>query len=145
MSTMWFQRWPRPTVDVIIPDRAGRVLVITRGHAPFFGTWCLPGGMIDMGETIEQAALREVEEEVGLSITIDRVVALRSSLKRDPRGHFISVVLLAHPVQQEPELSEEATDLRWALPTDRLVMAFDHAEIMADHWRDPTAQRAVLK
>ncbi len=135
---MLFQRHPRLTVDVIIPNMEGRVLLIARGHEPFQGMWCLPGGMVDLHETVEAAAMREVREEVGLAVSIVRVVAIRSSPHRDPRGHFVSIVLLAAPTEARPVRTKEATELYWSshdLP-DR--MAFDHADILRDHWSDPT-------
>jgi 8-oxo-dGTP diphosphatase len=112
------------------------VLLIARGHEPFQGQWCLPGGMVDLHETVEAAAMREVREEVGLAVSIVRVVSIRSSPQRDPRGHFVSIVLLAAPTDARPQRTKEATALCWTSHELPGRMAFDHAEILRDHWNE---------
>jgi 8-oxo-dGTP diphosphatase len=124
---------PTLTVDVIIPNGKGEVLIIQRGHGPFKGKWCLVGGKVDNGETVEEAAVREVREEVGLNVSIERVAGVYSSPGRDPRGHFISITLLARPVSDRPRTSQEARAWDWADPGEAREMAFDHARILTDH------------
>lgn len=128
---------PVLTVDVLIPNEGGKVLVIRRGHEPFKGAWCLPGGKVDPGETVEEAGIREVAEETGLQVTIERVVGIYSTPERDPRGHYVSIVLMAHTVQQVPHVTQEALELEWAEPAEPREMAFDHARILADHAERP--------
>ena len=121
------------SVDVLIPDANGNLLVIRRGHAPYQGMWCWPGGMVDPGETVETTGIREVKEETGLAVEIDRVLGIYSAMGRDPRGHYISITLLAHPVQGKPQVTDEATELKWCAPNEELEMGFDHARIRADY------------
>ncbi|MEO8587909.1 MAG: NUDIX hydrolase [Flavobacteriales bacterium] len=128
-----FEREPKLTVDVIIPDAWGHVILIARGHKPFEGKWCLPGGMVDEDETVEEAALREVREEIGIDVRIDRVFAIRSKPGRDPRGHYVSIVLIAHPTSAEPRTTEEATMIMHAAPDAVPEMAFDHEAILRDY------------
>ena len=124
---------PTLTVDVLIPNDKGELLVIRRGHAPYKGMWCWPGGMVDAGETVRNTGIREVKEETRLDVKIDKVLGIYSELGRDPRGHFISIVLLAHPVKGDPEKTAEALDWKWAAQDETFEMAFDHARIRADY------------
>ena len=73
------------TVDALITDEVGRILLIQRGHEPFQGSWVLPGGIVEVGETVEQACAREVEEEVGLKVDVQGLVGVYSTPGRDPR------------------------------------------------------------
>lgn len=133
------------TVDVLIPDRQGRIVLIRRGHEPFLGMWSFPGGIVDPGETVEQAAVREVKEEIKLDVTIDRVIGIYSNPGRDPRGQFVSVALLADPTEEEPQLTAEALEWKRAEPDTDLEMAFDHARILHDlNLARPDAPAVVL-
>ena len=134
MSNSYAQDEARPTltVDVIIPNGKGEVLVIRRGHAPFQGMWCFPGGLVDPGEQVGTAAIREVKEETELDVRIARVLGIYSAMGRDPRGHYISITLIAEAVAQDPSITEEATEWQWVDPHKPLEMAFDHAHILAD-------------
>lgn len=123
---------PKLTVDVVIPDQDGRVVLIRRANEPFRGRWALPGGFVDVGETVEQAARREVREETGLEVELERLVGVYSEPDRDPRGHNVSVAFLAHPVgDAEPRGSDDASE---ALLLDPAVveLAFDHDRIIRD-------------
>ncbi|WP_273846381.1 NUDIX hydrolase [Rubrobacter calidifluminis] len=123
---------PKLTVDVVIPDRDGRVVLIRRANEPFRGRWALPGGFVDVGETVEQAARREVREETGLEVELERLVGVYSEPARDPRGHNVSVAFLAHPVGDAgPRGSDDASE---ALLLDPAVveLAFDHDRIIRD-------------
>ena len=141
---MLFQKGPRLSVDVIIPDSEGRVILINRGHRPFKGDWCLPGGMVDEGETVEQAAIREVREEIGVDVHIDRMLGVFSDPDRDPRGHFVSIALVARPTNVEPRITEEA---RGSMLTDKTIhvpMAFDHARILDAYWAGNGSRPTVI-
>ncbi len=126
---------PRLTVDVIIPNLEGKVLLLSRGHRPFKRFWCLPGGMVEYGETIERAAIREVQEEVGLQIMIDRLIGVFSRPERDPRGHYVSVAVAAYPVDAKPQISPEALAFLNVGAESHIEMAFDHVSILAAYWR----------
>lgn len=126
------QARPVLTVDVIIQNDQGEVLLIRRGHTPFEGMWCLPGGKVDPGETVEAAAMREVKEETELEVKIDRIAGVYSANGRDPRGHYVSLVLVASEMKGKPKITEEATEWQWVDPREKLEMAFDHARILSD-------------
>lgn len=128
---------PVLTVDVLVPNDTGQLLFIKRGHEPYRGSWCLPGGLVDPGETVEMAAIREVEEETGLKVSIERIVGIYSAPGRDPRGHYVSVAVLAHAVDQVPSVTEEALQWEWVDPTEAREMAFDHGRIVMDHVERP--------
>ena len=88
-------RNPVPTVDIIIevrgPERG--IVLIERKNPPF--GWALPGGFVDYGETLEQAAVREAKEETSLDVTLVRQFHAYSDPDRDPRGHTITMVFIA--------------------------------------------------
>ena len=135
---------PVLTVDVLIPDGAGKVLLIRRGHRPFEGMWCFPGGMVDPGETVAGAAVREVREETGLQVTLDRVLGIYSVPGRDPRGNYISIAFVAHPCDGEPKITDEATAWTRMDPRKTVEMAFDHARILADLGMQVEKQRPTI-
>lgn len=76
---------PKLMVDVVIPSSEGIVL-IRRGSDPFEGQWALPGGFVEVGETVETAAVREVAEETGLAVELASLIGVYSDPERDPRG-----------------------------------------------------------
>jgi len=135
--------YPRPalTVDALVfagsgPDR--RILLIKRGKAPFQGMWALPGGFVDMEETLEQACLRELEEETGLRLGKMEQFRVFDAVDRDPRHRTISVVfyaLLPEPVSVCG--GDDAAEARWFPLIDCPPLAFDHRIIidmfMAEH------------
>lgn len=124
---------PALTVDVIVPDPEGasRVVLIQRLNEPFEGSWALPGGFVEVGESVERAAVREVEEETGLGVELVRLVGVYSQPDRDPRGHNVSVAYLARRVSGELAADTDASEA--ALVDPRSVsLAFDHAEIVRD-------------
>lgn len=83
---------PLLTVDCVAFDSRGRVLLIRRGKPPFAGRLALPGGFVDVGETVEDACRREIEEEAGVNVRDLALVGVYSAPDRDPRGHTASVV-----------------------------------------------------
>ena len=123
---------PALTVDVIVEmtDRAGRpVVFIERKHEPL--GWALPGGFVDVGETVERAAIREALEETGLDVTLTHLLGVYSDPARDPRGHTVSVVYIAE-ARGEPRAADDARAVRIADPADPPPLAFDHPRIVAD-------------
>ena len=134
---------PVLTVDVIIANSKGEVLLIRRGHKPYAGMWCLPGGMVDPGETVQTAAVREVKQETRLEVSIAHIHGVYSAPGRDPRGNYVSITLVADEVQGEPELTEEALEWKWMDPRKSIEMAFDHARILKD-FATKTSTNAVL-
>ncbi|HEX9244492.1 MAG TPA: NUDIX hydrolase [Anaeromyxobacter sp.] len=121
---------PSPTVDVVIALPGDRVVLVRRKHPP--PGWALPGGFVDLGETLEAAAVREVREETGLAVRLEELLYVYSDPRRDPRGHALSAVFLGRAVG-EPAGGDDAAEAR-AFPWSALPapLAFDHGEILAD-------------
>ncbi len=125
-------RNPFPTVDIIIEISDGIVL-IERKNEPF--GWALPGGFVDYGETLEQAAVREAAEETSLAVSNLRLVGCYSDPARDPRLHAISTVYAATGVGI-PHAADDAANLEiFPLSSPPEKLCFDHAKIIADYAR----------
>ncbi len=129
---------PKLMVDVVIPSEDGIVL-IRRASDPFEGRWALPGGFVEVGETIEAAAAREAAEETGLAVELARLVGVYSDPDRDPRGHNVSVAFLARVVGGDLIAATDATEVA-VIDPDSVELAFDHRSIIADAMRGPDAQ-----
>jgi 8-oxo-dGTP diphosphatase len=124
---------PLLTADCVICDRDGRVLLIRRRNEPFKGAYALPGGFVDIGETVEAACRREVLEEAGVLVSALRLVGVYSDARRDPRGHTVSVAYLAFlPDAPKPNAGSDAEAAEWIKNWRDLNLAFDHAKIIAD-------------
>lgn len=123
---------PPVAADVIIElvDRPGRPVVLVRRGRPPPG-WALPGGFVEVGETVEAAAAREALEETGLEIASLELVGVYSDPGRDPRGHTVSVVFAA-TASGEPRGGDDAAEAAAFLPGDWPELAFDHARILSD-------------
>ncbi len=126
---------PKLMVDIVIPSEDGIVL-IRRASDPFEGRWALPGGFVEVGETIEAAAAREAAEETGLAVEL---VGVYSDPDRDPRGHNVSVAFLARVVGGDLIAATDATEVA-VIDPDSVELAFDHRSIIADAMRGPDAQ-----
>ena len=130
-------KYPRPTVTadcvVITKEAEPKVLLIQRGADPYKGCWAFPGGFMNMDETTEQCAIRELEEETGLKVSTVRQIGAYSKVDRDPRGRTITVAYLAiidKPAQVTGQ--DDATKAEWFPLSALPELAFDHADIMAD-------------
>ncbi|NJE53986.1 NUDIX hydrolase [Thermococcus sp. 21S9] len=120
------------TVDGVILYRGG-VVLIKRKHEPFKGSYALPGGFVEYGETVEEALKREMKEETGLDVRILRLVGVYSDPGRDPRGHTVSVAFLCIG-EGELKAGDDAKEVH-VIPIDKvekLPLAFDHAKILRD-------------
>ena len=130
-------KYPRPAVTadcvVMTTESEPRVLLIQRGGDPYKGRWAIPGGFLNMDETTEQCAIRELEEETGLQIDQVYQIGAYSKVDRDPRGRTISVAYLAL-VNQPLDVSgqDDAAEAKWFSVNALPPLAFDHEEIMAD-------------
>lgn len=125
---------PKLTVDIIIelvdqPDKP--ILLIERRYPPL--GWALPGGFVDVGETLEQAAVREAAEEISLPVKLKKLLGCYSNPKRDSRMHTVSVVYIAEATGT-PKAADDAANVKSfspnALPE---TLAFDHGLILKDY------------
>lgn len=125
-------RWdqPRITVDAVVESGDGEVLLIERGHPP--PGWALPGGFVDAGESLEQAVVRELREETGMTATGLVQFHTYSEPGRDPRHPTVSTVFLVR-AEGVPVAGDDAARAAF-FPPDALPapLAFDHAAILAD-------------
>ena len=121
---------PKLMVDVIIPSERG-VVLIRRGTEPFEGRWALPGGFVEVGETVEEAAYREAAEETGLAVEVARLVGVYSDPERDPRGHNVSVAFLARVLSGDLVAATDASEVA-VLDPSSVELAFDHRKIIQD-------------
>ena len=129
-------KYARPAVSVDIVAMGGvngkrEVLLIQRKQDPHADSWALPGGFLDIDETLEQAAARELKEETGLKIKTLRQLGAFSQVDRDPRTRVISIAFLAELVAgQTPVAADDAKDAGWFDLNELPKLAFDHAEMI---------------
>lgn len=123
---------PGLAADCVFFDSKDRLLLVRRKHPPFEGYYALPGGFIEMGETTEQAALRELKEETGIDAAIAKLVGVYSDPKRDPRGHIISIVYLVHAPDCEPRAGDDAAEAEFVSDWRNKRLAFDHEKVVGD-------------
>lgn len=133
-------KYPRPAVTadcvVITNEQQPKVLLIQRGNEPFKGCWAFSGGFMDMDETTEHCAVRELKEETGLAVSDLHQIGTYSKIDRDPRGRTISVaylVIIDSPVEVTGQ--DDATKAEWFPITNLPHLAFDHFDIMQDALR----------
>jgi 8-oxo-dGTP diphosphatase len=117
-------------VDVVIPAERG-VVLIRRASEPFKGRWALPGGFVEVGETVEEAADREAAEETGLAVEVARLVGVYSDPERDPRGHNVSVAFLVRVLGGDLAAASDAAEVAVMDPAS-VELAFDHNKIIED-------------
>ncbi|MGH8378205.1 MAG: NUDIX domain-containing protein [Gammaproteobacteria bacterium] len=126
---------PLITVDIIIElvQRPERPIVLIERRDPPHG-WALPGGFVDVGETLEQAAVREAEEETGLKVQLKVLLGCYSDPTRDVRGHTVSAVYIAEAAG-EPRAGADAGKVKAVDPLNLPRLAFDHALVLSDYRR----------
>lgn len=130
-------KYPRPavTADAVVITKSERrkVLLIQRANDPYRGCWAFPGGFMDMDETAEQCAFRELKEETGLQLSEAIQIGCYSDVNRDPRGRTLSVAYLMFVDNEMPVSGrDDAVQARW-WPIDELpTLAFDHKQIIED-------------
>jgi 8-oxo-dGTP diphosphatase len=126
-------RNPTPTVDVLVEldGRPGTVVLIARRNEP--QGWAIPGGFVDYGETLADAAVREAREETGLDVELTELFHCYSDPARDPRSHTVSTVFLARAAGA-PVGADDAAEARvFALDELPAPVVFDHGTILADY------------
>jgi len=130
-------KYPRPAVTadciVITKEAEPKVLLIERGEEPFKGCWAFPGGFMNMDETTEQCAIRELEEETGLKVSEVHQIGAYSKVDRDPRGRTVTVAYLAIiDAPMDVSGQDDAAKAEWWPLSTLPELAFDHDEIMRD-------------
>lgn len=132
MYDMTEHKIPRLTVDGLLVEK-GKILLVRRNIEPFKGSWVLPGGHVEFGETVEDALRREIAEELGVSVKVKRLVGVYSSLGRDPRGHTVTLAYLIEREGGEITIDREASEFKF-FPLKRLPIeiGFDHLVIISD-------------
>ncbi len=145
MTMAYRYDYPRPalTVDAVVfgfDAGALKVLLVERDHAPFAGRWALPGGFVQMEETLDEAVRRELEEETGLARIYLEQLYTFGAVRRDPRERVVTVAYYALVKLSEHQIraATDARDARWFPAASPPRLAFDHAAILA-------AARARLK
>lgn len=128
-------KYPRPSVttDCVIFGFDGArlmVLLIQRGIEPYKGRWAFPGGFLNMDESAEEGALRELQEETGLRGAYIRQFHTFTAPQRDPRGRVITIAYYALVRMQEVKGGDDAADARWFALTEVPQLAFDHEQIL---------------
>jgi 8-oxo-dGTP diphosphatase len=126
-------RTPEVAVDVVIEltDRPGRPVVLIRRGRPPPGH-ALPGGFVDIGETVEDAAVREAREETGLDVKLGELLGVYSDPARDPRGHTVAIVFVA-TASGEPVAGDDAAGILVTDPDAAPPLVFDHGRILGDY------------
>ncbi len=132
-------RNPVPTVDIILQQESN-ILLIKRKNDPFKGHLSLPGGFVNEGELVEEAAKRETWEETSLTIEPIEILGVYSDPNRDPRGHVLTVVWVAIVVNGVARANNDSIEVQWVSlnDIDSTRLAFDHKQILLDYiqWRN---------
>lgn len=122
-------RNPALTVDVII-EMDEKIVLISRKHPPL--GWAIPGGFVDYGESVEDAAIREAAEETSLQVTLQTLLGVYSDPARDARRHTASVVYIGQ-AEGTPKAADDAKEARLFSIDDLPELCFDHQQILDDY------------
>lgn len=134
-------RNPVPTVDIIIETKSNGIILIKRKNEPI--GWALPGGFVDYGESLEDAAIREAKEETSLDVTLTRQFHTYSDPHRDPRQHTVSTVFIARATgnaRADDDAAAIGYFTRESLPD---LIVFDHRRILEDYFGDRFDKRGI--
>lgn len=111
-----YPKQPLPAVGAVVKN-GDRVLLVKRRFEPSAGKWSIPGGLVELGERVKDAVVREVEEEVGLKVEVERLIDVVDNIVRDEDGrikyHYIIADYLTHPTSGELKGNPEVIELRW--------------------------------
>lgn len=127
------EKTPVVVVDAIIEYPNKYIALIKRGIEPFKGQWALPGGHVNIGETVEKAVIREAKEETGIKVKIKKLLGVYSGPKRDPRRHSVAVVFICLPISGKLKASTDAQEVYKVQNWQKLKLAFDHKKVLTDY------------
>lgn len=123
---------PAIATDCVVIDHDKRILFVRRKNSPFEGMLALPGGFLNVGETVEDGCRREVREETAVELGELTLVGVYSDPVRDPRHHTVSIAFLASVERRNATAGDDAEDAIWMSGVDPTDLAFDHGQIVAD-------------
>lgn len=127
--------YPAVAVDVIV-EKDDKLLFIRRKNDPFKHCHAIPGGFVNEGERVEDAAIREMFEEINVKVEPTDILGVYSAPHRDPRGHVISIVFIGKIIDGEVKAGDDADSFEW-VSMDGLIknkrVGFDHIAIMEDY------------
>ncbi len=133
---------PVPVVRLIIRDEDGRILVLRRQNTRHaLGEWCLPGGKVDYGETVEQSIVKELLEETSLACTTSRFLFYQDSIPSRPGGMHCINLYFECRVEGEVRLNDESSEFAWIGPTDlaRFPLVFRNDLGLLRYWKEKGA------
>lgn len=127
-------RNPSLTADIFIFDEAQNFILIKRKNEPYKDYWALPGGFVDYGESVEDAARREALEETSIKVELKELVGVYSDPDRDPRRHTVSIAYTAKGNMDDMKAEDDACDIDIFTREDlkKINLAFDHEKIIDD-------------
>jgi 8-oxo-dGTP diphosphatase len=123
---------PWISADAIVFDMHDRLLLVRRKYEPFQGCYAFPGGFVEVGETTEATALRELKEETGIEAQDPQLIGVYSKPGRDPRHHTITIAYLFFVETAEPVAGDDASAAAFHDDWQALTLAFDHNYILKD-------------
>ena len=108
--------YPAPSCHALI-RQGEQILLVQRKRPPFAGCWSLPGGSVELGETVEEALIREVREETGLEVRVSRLLGYADGIQRDPEGrvqyHHVILYFEAHVTGGRLQAADDAAQVAW--------------------------------
>ena len=127
-------RNPSLTTDIFIFDDDLNFILIKRKNEPYKDYWALPGGFVDYGECVEDAAMREALEETSIDVELKKLVGVYSNPSRDPRGHTVSITYTARGDMKKMNAADDACDIGIFKQEDleKINLVFDHEKIIND-------------
>ena len=128
---------PYLTADVFIYNESKEFILIKRKNEPHKNSWALPGGFVEIGETVENAAVREAKEETSIDVELKQLINVYSDPSRDSRGHTVTVAYTACGEFDSRKADSDAADIGIfnAKDLENLDLAFDHEKIIKDAFK----------